>query len=86
MDTARLEVRVDRQTLEALGRLARHRGLTIGATVEQAIGEACRAMVDSPGAGDAKAVAEPARALSSDGQPLKSWRDRFREMAQRQEL
>jgi hypothetical protein len=43
-------------------------------------------MVDSPGAGDAKAVAEPARALSSDGQPLKSWRDRFREMAQRQEL
>lgn len=78
---SRLDCIVSVSAIAELGRLAQHRGVTRSQALERIIGEACRAMVDSPGAGEAKGltVAEPVAAVS-DGQPPKSWRDRLREM------
>lgn len=79
---SRLDCIVSASAIAELGRLAQHRGVTRSQALEQIIGDAYRAAVDSLGPGDAKGltVAEPVAAVSSDGQPPKSWRDRLREM------
>jgi hypothetical protein len=78
---SRLDCIVSASAIDELGRLAQHRGVTRSQALELIIGEAYRALVDSPGTGDAKGLTvEPVAAVSNDGQSPKSWRDRLREM------